>query len=200
MKICKQIKDYLPLFFTGDLDESAKRLVENHLKDCPACRKFSYEIQHLIDDLQPDPVNIEPNYGAELVVKIQNRLHNERRPKKLKYYLVPVLGSIIIFIIIGFNLMRNQSISSQWLSNDNIIDLYMNWTHSGYFSEMPEDVFDFVNFNENELITSELRQKISSVVLSTNSNLLIDDYIESTAFLTDQDFESVLEEIEKSIL
>ncbi|HPC36646.1 MAG TPA: zf-HC2 domain-containing protein [Candidatus Marinimicrobia bacterium] len=199
MKICKQIENLLPLYYTGDLDESDKRLVENHLEDCPTCRQFSHEIQYLLNDLQPDPVNIDPNYGAELVVKIQNRLHNEWRPRKLRSYLVPVLASILIFIIIGFNLVRNPSGSSQWLSNDNIIDFYMDLTHSGYFSEMPDDAFDFLNLNENDLITNETRHKISTVVLATNNNLLIDDYVESIAYLTDQDFELVLKEIENSI-
>lgn len=195
MKICRRIKDAIPLFMTGDLDASEKKLVETHLANCPTCQQFSRETQNLLKGLRPITITTNQNYGAELVVKIQNRLQNKRRRQKLMHYLVPAFSSIAILIVVGFNILGNNSFSRQWLKHSAVVELYVDLTHSGCFTEMSEIAFDQMDIGENDQIIGEMRQKISAEIVAGESSVPVDDYVVATAYLTDQDFESFLKNV-----
>ncbi|MDD5540875.1 MAG: zf-HC2 domain-containing protein [Candidatus Marinimicrobia bacterium] len=200
MKICKQIEDLIPLYYSGDLNANERKLVENHLDGCPTCLKFSRSTRTLLNDLKPVDIPIDKNYGAELVVNIQNRLQRNRRQRKLMYYLVPAFSSIVLMIIVGLNVFSHNSLSRQWLNNNTMVELYSDLTHSGFFSEMSEVAFEQINTNENDRIASELSHKIGAEIIETSGSAPVDDYIVATAHLTDREFESFLKEIENFTL
>jgi len=200
MRICKRFENLMPLYFSNGLSASERKLVANHLAECPACLQYSHGIQNLLNDLKPGAISVDPNYGAELVVNIQNRLQKKRRQQKLMYYLVPAFSSIILMIIVGLNLLSRNSLSSQWLKNSTSVDLYVDLTHSGYFAETPEIAFDQINTSENDQITEELWQRIRTEMIENSGPVPVDDYIEATTHLTDQEFDSFLREIENYTL
>lgn len=200
MKICKQIEDWIPLYHSGDLEPAEKLRVETHLAECPACREFSLEMQNLQNILKPEAIFIDPNYGAELVVNIQNRLQSQKRRRKLFYYLVPSFGAAAIMLVLGLNITGNHSLSRQWAKNSAVVDLYVEMTHSGYFSETPEIVFDQLNVSENEQVADEIQQNLREEIIAVDSPAPVDNYVVATAHLSDQDFESFLKEVENFTL
>jgi len=200
MKICKQIEDWIPLYNSGDLEPAEKLQVETHLAECPVCREFNREMQSLQNILKPDAISIAPNYGAALVVNIQNRLQSQKRRRKLMYYLVPSLGAAVILVVLGLNITGNHSLSRQWAKNGAVVDLYVEMTHSGYFSETPEIVFDQINASENEQTADEIQQNLREEIIAVDSPAPVDNYVVATAHLNDQDFESLLKKVENFTL
>ncbi|MFH1214481.1 MAG: zf-HC2 domain-containing protein [Candidatus Neomarinimicrobiota bacterium] len=196
MPICKQIEDLIPLYNSGDLDTAEKLQVENHLAECSECRELRREMQNMQNILRPGEITIDPNYGAELVVNIQNRFQNRRRHRKLMYYLIPAFSSLVIMVVLGFNIIGNNSLSKQWTKNSTIVDLYADLVHSGYFSEEPEIVFDQLNTGENEQISDEIQQNLRQEIIAASSPTPVDNYVVATAHLNDQDFESFLKKVE----
>jgi len=200
MKTCLQIEDLIPLYNSGDLNNAGKLQVEKHLAECAACRQFNLEMQNLQKVLQAEAVSVDPNYGAELVVKIQNRLQKHKRQRKFMYYAVPALTALVVIVVLGFNLVGNNTLSRQWAKNSSAVDLYVDLTHSGYFSEEPENVFDQLSTSENQQISNEIQQSLRQEIITTNSPVPVDNYVIATAHLDDQDFELFLKKVEEFTL
>jgi predicted anti-sigma-YlaC factor YlaD len=200
MKICKQIEKFIPLYSSGDLEPADKMKVESHLAECPACRAYLREIQSLQKLLLPEEVVIDSHYSAQLVVNLQNSIQHRARRRRKLYYLVPAFSSLAVIAILTFNLISSNSLSRQYAENSTAVDLYVDLTHSGFFTETPEIVFDQLDESANKAIAEEIQQHLREDLISDDIAVPVDNYIVATAHLSDQDFRSLLKTVEEFTL
>lgn len=77
--ICEDITLTIYRYLTNDVNEDERRLIEQHLDQCEACRKKAKEYENvfeLLDQWQPTP----PSKGFE--ERVLQRLHSLPMPKK----------------------------------------------------------------------------------------------------------------------
>ena len=82
MKItCNIIEDLLPLYVDDMVSEDSRKLVEEHLKGCPACRKMQEEMmrENRLTAVRKDDNSVQINKTeAESLKKIRRRIRKKR--------------------------------------------------------------------------------------------------------------------------
>lgn len=82
MKItCNIIEDLLPLYVDDMVSEDSRKLVEEHLKECPACRKMQEEMmrENCLSAGRKDGNSAQINKTeAEPLKKIRRRIRKKR--------------------------------------------------------------------------------------------------------------------------
>ena len=82
MKItCNIIEDLLPLYVDDMVSEDSRKLVEEHLKGCPACRKMQEEMmrENRLTAVRKDDNSVQINKTeAEPLKKIRRRIRKKR--------------------------------------------------------------------------------------------------------------------------
>lgn len=82
MKIsCNIIEDLLPLYVDDMVSEDSRQLVEEHLKECPSCRKMQEEMmrENHLTDIKKGSDSVQTNkMEAELLKKIRCKIRKKR--------------------------------------------------------------------------------------------------------------------------
>lgn len=94
---CNVIDDLLPLYLDGVCSAESRALVEEHLKECPACRE---KVASLRQDEEPAPVHLEE---AKPVAELAHDLKRKVRQRRI---LLDVLAAVLLVLIVlgGVNL------------------------------------------------------------------------------------------------
>lgn len=110
---CKVIKDLLPLYLDKVCSEESRNIVEEHLKECPDCRKFHDELV-AADSIQIDPETAEcERQKAASLKSVKKRIAG----KQIIIALIVVLAIIIAgFIVRG--ILKNTIETVEY--NDNL--------------------------------------------------------------------------------
>ena len=82
MKItCNIIEDLLPLYVDDMVSEDSRKLIEEHLKECPSCRKMQEEMmrENRLTAVKKDDNSVQINKTeAEPLKKIRRRIRKKR--------------------------------------------------------------------------------------------------------------------------
>lgn len=73
---CQEVLDRLSDYLDGDLTESARHAVENHVKGCDGCARFGGEFKSTVRALR-DHLLRSPSPPARLVAKLREALDRE---------------------------------------------------------------------------------------------------------------------------
>lgn len=191
MQPCKQYELDIPLYVTGDLESpQAERLAE-HLTECDACRHHYQEMQRLIDLLHPEAVTVDPAYGSELLVALNERIHRSRSPIiRWRQVLAYASGLLVlvttIFMVQKLVFTKVEDIAENDVSFTDLLKI-------GYFAELPlhdneEDLSDHDLFFHKELVTSA-----AASFLEESRYLPVENFIEVTTPLEETEFKALVE-------
>ena len=93
MKIsCNVIEDLMPLYVDDGVSEDSRQLVEEHLRDCPSCRKMLEEIKKDNQLGTDHRISPEENKKAEIP-----SLKNIRKRILRKRILSVILAAVLVF-------------------------------------------------------------------------------------------------------
>jgi len=200
MKQCKEYEDLLPLYSSGDLDSEKQIQVENHLRDCEACRQYQLSLSAIMAIMKQDRISIPDSYGAELVVALNRRLEKRRARQKQLLWAIPAFTSTVaILLITGFSLFNPETASSQWLAQFNLEHSYMNFSNVGYFGEiLLEDDIDAVT--ESNFSTDEIYKNAVYQIVEEQSLPEVDRYLMATVNLNDVEFQNIINKMKYEIL
>ena len=111
---CKVIQDLMPLYLEQDLSEESKKIVEEHLKDCEACKKL---MEAYVEDAPAT------NNFSEDLPKINTF---RRLKKRVKLWMLAGIVIILVAIIsvtaISYKLGENSK--NNFLTVDAIVNTY----------------------------------------------------------------------------
>ncbi|MBT8372647.1 MAG: zf-HC2 domain-containing protein [Deltaproteobacteria bacterium] len=105
---CRQIKELIPVYLDGELEDYKRSQVEAHLRDCVSCRKAVGEMETAwgmlgeLADIEPDP-----NYMARFWAKASDpsswyeKIIQQARGLFLQRRWVPALAATCIIIILA---------------------------------------------------------------------------------------------------
>lgn len=193
MPPCKYYEDLLPLYVSGDLDSTETDRVRKHLTKCSACQAYYLDMQKLTEILRPEPIEIDPAYGAELVVALNNRLQ-ARDIRTRRWRPMLVYASALLVIIAAVFLIKNRFIGTENPVIPPQEDYYSTLLKIGYFNEMPLPELS----DENGQLTLDNINWVSDIaskVLAGSQVLPVEDFIEVTAPLAESDFESIYQNL-----
>lgn len=74
--ICRRVRENLSAHFDGELKQGARRLIDEHLAECPECRRHYQELKEtwrLLDDLE------QPVVRRELADQLWERIEEEKK-------------------------------------------------------------------------------------------------------------------------
>jgi len=97
----EEIKKWVSLYHEGVLDKEKKRIVEQHIKECPECRKDFEEMKELEDVMSKMELKQPPKEAWEQYEKsVYNRL--ERRIG----WIFLSIGAMILLFFGGYKLVE----------------------------------------------------------------------------------------------
>jgi len=200
MKACRKIRDLLPLYISNDVTEDERKIVIDHLDECPACREYQLALAAIKRAMKPDKIEIPVSYGAELVMALQERINRRIARQKRKLWAIPAFTSLaVLLLVVSVTLLKTRSTSNQWLSGLLQEHAYLNLAEVGYFGEILVD--DELNGNGNlSLSTNELYYDAVNWIFNNPQNSDIDSYILATTNLSDEDYSQVIKQIKNEIL
>ena len=70
--ICRRIRENLSAHFDGELKQGARRLIDEHLAECPQCRTYYQELKEtwkLLDELE-EPI-VRREFADEVLAKVE---------------------------------------------------------------------------------------------------------------------------------
>jgi len=98
----KEIKKWISLYHEGGLDEEKKRMIEQHIKECPECRKEFEEMKKLEDVMSKIKLKQPPKEAWEQYEKsVYNRLE-----RKLGWIFLSI-GAMILLFFGGYKLVES---------------------------------------------------------------------------------------------
>ena len=104
MKInCDVVKDLLPQYYDGTLNEDTKNMVKAHLDECEECRAYLEEIKKINEELDSGDIPAAPSMGEiGALTKIKKRLVHKR--------LITVLITIaaVFVVLLGAYIYANM--------------------------------------------------------------------------------------------
>lgn len=84
---CNVIRDLLPLYTDDLLSLESRRLLEEHCKTCPDCRRL---LDQLRIPLEPEPEERDRQYQAALIAQ-----QKENRKRKIRSWILGILTAIL---------------------------------------------------------------------------------------------------------
>jgi len=196
MNLCDKINELIPLFITNDLNSDEYSMVNKHLEQCRTCKKNLEELSRINRAIAGEKIEINPMYGANLVVNINNAVPKSKKRKPL-VWAVPALSALAIFLVVIFvNIFDSASLTDSFLSDNEDTMLFAQLTNSGFFNNY---TLDETNGNTDyfDEISLELNSDVAQYLLATEDNPLSDDYVVATANLSDEKFDLLLQDIEE---
>jgi len=107
MKNCQEVRELLPEFLSNRADEGEKKVVQEHLERCVACREQSVALRETFDTLgsalAPNPPE---TYWRNFLPRLHDRLSEERRTRPelaswVYRFLVPSAGLLVTILLLG---------------------------------------------------------------------------------------------------
>lgn len=112
MKNCQDIENILPLYSEGLLTDAEKRAVEEHLKDCAACRRELTYLQkagQLVDGLSP--VEEPPWFQQKIMARVRKEADKKNWAQKWFYPLrikVPLqIAATLVIAVLAVYIYRS---------------------------------------------------------------------------------------------
>ena len=104
---CQKFRKNLFKFIDGDLDILQKKLVEQHLKECPGCNGFLTQIRSMRSRIRNIPnIQTSENFHILLRERIRREMAGKREffPHTTGFSLrwIPAAGLVIVLIVSGF--------------------------------------------------------------------------------------------------
>lgn len=87
---CDVIQDLLPLYHDGVCSEESRKIVEEHIATCAACKDVLHGLK---EDMAPDAVE-----AAQPLVSIEMKWNSQKRKALLKGVLI---GTLILAVLLG---------------------------------------------------------------------------------------------------
>jgi predicted anti-sigma-YlaC factor YlaD len=112
---CRDFEEDLVLFYYGDDSAAEHGRVENHLKECAACRVFLEDLRRLLPQMATPnelPQSFWDNYHREMVEKLaaqEERRHGWRNLfAPMRAWMLPAFGTIAVAALaIGLVIGKN---------------------------------------------------------------------------------------------
>ena len=151
---CKKSKEKIILYLYGELSESEKADLENHVKTCPACKEdFEYtkKVFQLIDDSKEDsPAANWDKCWREIGVGVQA----EPRTRK-SFFLAPrwvyaAAGMLFIFILGAFIGRYLFFAPQQSTVEEGISETAMKLKLNSYIDELKPILIEYANYAASE--------------------------------------------------
>ena len=140
---CRAFEADLVLYYYGDVEDSDRRRVENHCRDCFHCRRFLDDLHRLLPQMgKPKqlPADFWQNYYKETVEKLATQeargswWRNLLAP--MHVWLIPAFGTVAVAVLAlalvygksGWNFQLNRSqqvkIPQEILADANKVELF----------------------------------------------------------------------------
>jgi len=193
MQPCKILEDLIPLYISGDLDAAEADRVREHLSTCPSCQSFYHDLQKITKLLHAEPIEMDPAYGAELVVALNDRLH-AREVRARRWHKMMVYASTLLVIFSTVVLLKERFFKTEQPALSWSEDYYSALLKIGYFNEMPL----LAGSDEKEPLTVDKVNMVNDLalnVLTGNRLLPVEDFVEVTAPLAESEFESIYQNL-----
>ena len=111
---CHKIKEIIPNYLDQELSSDDHRLVEAHLRTCPACMaearavEESWEVLGELDEIEPDPQYLVRFWRAlDAQMPWYEKMLRDVRTAFLQRRWVPVLAGAVVIVLVG-GLVRYQ--------------------------------------------------------------------------------------------
>ena len=104
MKInCDVVKDLLPQYYDGTLNEDTKNMVKAHLDKCEKCRAYLEEIKKINEELDSGDIPAAPSMGEiGALTKIKKRLAHKR------FITVLITIAAVFVVLLGAYIYANM--------------------------------------------------------------------------------------------
>ena len=102
MKSCPEIKEMISAMLDGEILDSDRTVIENHIKPCPECAAMYEDFDALSDAFAEEIVPVP----ASLHGKIMKRVRTSAKPKKLTGALVIALAVYLFSVVFGCLICR----------------------------------------------------------------------------------------------
>lgn len=96
---CKEIKEHLWAYLTGEIDPALTQIIEGHAGPCSVCSKEVSLLRNIIENL-PETPKYSDAYWESYSDKIINRLQNEKVGKPFLSLRV-AMAMALLFVIAG---------------------------------------------------------------------------------------------------
>ena len=109
---CGVIQDLLPLYLDGCCHADSRALVEEHLKECPDCRRAKQEMTGELPVPEEPASQPEPEQGEGAVEEKRGRAFRKGMKKIRRRWIASLLVVIgfIPFVILGINQARGEGL------------------------------------------------------------------------------------------
>lgn len=111
---CRKIKEIIPIYLDQELSSDDHRLVEAHLRICPACMaearavEKSWEVLGELDEIEPDPQYMARFWRAlNAQMPWYEKMLRDVQAAFLQRRWVPVLAGAVVMVLVG-GLVRYQ--------------------------------------------------------------------------------------------
>lgn len=106
---CKKVKKQLFFYLENSLAEKQKKLLENHLQQCPACEKELEKIKKLIVLLKDNQISVKipPNYIEKILSQIKEQ---KKQRTSLVFRWAGALAGILLILggVYFYQIHQNQ--------------------------------------------------------------------------------------------
>lgn len=105
---CNVIKDLIVLYEDDACSAESRQLVEEHIKECPDCRKLCEESTAPLPKVQMEPVSDDELSSDEKAVKFLKKL---KRSQDVRATLIIVLSVLIVWLICaGYTYLSEKNV------------------------------------------------------------------------------------------
>ncbi|MCF7885723.1 MAG: zf-HC2 domain-containing protein [Candidatus Marinimicrobia bacterium] len=125
MKICKDIKNQIPLYIDDTLDKEKSKHIKAHLEQCSECRKHYMQIKGVFGDIEHQNFTIENNYAENLLVEVNNRIHKKERVQLGFKLAASISAALLLVALLIFGLPDQQNPEFEF-SNMDLDEKYYN--------------------------------------------------------------------------
>lgn len=151
---CKKSKEEIVLYLYGELNESEKAELENHVKTCPACQEdFEYtkKVFQLIDDNKDEAPDANwDKCWREIGAGVQPELRKHKRFLLAPRWVYAAAGMLLIFVL-GALIGRYWFFPPQKSPDESgISQNAMNLTLSSYIDELKPILIEYANYTASE--------------------------------------------------
>jgi predicted anti-sigma-YlaC factor YlaD len=108
---CKDIQKYLSAFLDGELDQSRRVIVEQHLTDCPSCESLLNRLAAVYQFIDSKEEIADPFFPTRLTVRLKQERsipHHAGSRVVWNKFLIPatIISGLFLGVIIGFQFSR----------------------------------------------------------------------------------------------
>ena len=147
---CDVVQDLYPLFHEGELSPRVKKEVEEHLKECNACRNIYESGEGFIDTISNErvPSELAPSK------KVDDKLKTKLKIRRLKSAILLLIG---IFLLVFYIQFHDNRIAMQVDLTDEeqiVTNLMVN------VESVPKGYFNAEEFNKGILLLPEINKRL----------------------------------------